>query len=129
MRRFARCLLALAALASCGMAPAWGQGSATSVSGSISGSNTAGGSWVMSYTCSGEPVCTGVYHGTRNLDVCTNGISLSGAIRITGLDLTRQGLMTPVATLTGFAVDPVRNGSTCSVGFRSDDVVALVGNW
>jgi len=57
------------------------------VSGSFSTTPSSGpGSTTINFTCQGTPTCTGTYTATHRGESCTNSVTFSGAIVLTGLN-------------------------------------------
>jgi hypothetical protein len=100
------------------------------VAGEVNATGTSAFVNQASFQCRGEPVCTGTYQATVQDIGCSNTFPVSGALTITGMDLSHAGPLTLNITLSGFSVDDHRNADgTCSPGASSDFSVTVTGAW
>src|SRR5207248_3079919 len=83
----------------------------TRVSGSLNGQGDRGDSVQVSFGCNGEPSCSGQYQSSGRSHDCSNGWSVSDAMAISGLDLSRAGPLTLDALFKRIESDSQRNAN------------------
>jgi len=116
-------LLALALAAA--VAPAHGQ----ILTGSI---DIVGGAPldVMTFTCFGRPTCSGTYSETVRESGCSNSVTMSGNITITGVNLATSGPISGDVTISNdYSVTPNGNGTCTYTVIPSGFTVSYSGHW
>ncbi|HET7729812.1 MAG TPA: hypothetical protein VFK48_07255 [Usitatibacter sp.] len=94
------------------------------MTGRLAGSDAAGAAEIT-LECTGSPTCTGSYTAVLNEYKCSNRITLSGALVITNLDLSRPGSLRGSMTLADSRFDMIVTNGFCSIRAGSNfDAVA-----
>ena len=108
-------------------AGAWAQ----TMTGEAGGVMPSGDVFVVNFTCTGSPTCTGTYAGVQTLSECSNPLSISGSITFTGINLSTVGGFQGSATLGGvdFSVMPDANHICTVPANRGDKVLTYQGGW
>jgi hypothetical protein len=102
------------------------------VSGTFSGPAGDSDSVAGTFSCSGSPTCTGRYSATSRISGCTNNLTETDVLTITGLNLVKSGTFQGNMVISGteWMVTFNANG-TCSYqpGSRYTDTYPYTGSW
>ena len=116
-----RALMAAAALALAAQ-PALAD---TRLQGQISGGNGAG-----QFTCFGAPTCSGTIDVFIKESGCSNGVSFTPNLVITGVDVSHAGTFSGSVSLSKTEQGTTHNmDGSCTYGFDNGDVFSYTASW
>jgi hypothetical protein len=100
------------------------------VSGSVSGTDGAGGSGSLAFECTGKGPCTGTYNSVSQSPGCSNAFHRSDTLALVGIDLSQPG------PLSGYVIgrnlsdeDTMNMDGTCTITSSTDGISAFTGSW
>jgi len=104
-------------------------GSVSGVSAPPAGYPTYGGSFSLTFKCTGTPTCTGSYQSVEIDNHCSTPVTVADTVRWSGLDLSKPGPIAGQIELNGVIV-PVRaaNGA-CIAGPTYTSQIPFTGTW
>ena len=115
MGKIGLCVLrCIAAFAATWLATAGAQAPAVQVSGSL-----GGGSFRITFTCTGIPICTGTYTLTEQDSGCSNSFTYSDSVVFNGLDLSRTGPFSGTLTTAVETNSSILSNGTCLYSVRN----------
>ena len=109
---------------------AFAQSATTRVTGTF-GASAAGESLLVTFTCTGTPVCAGQFNLVERDPLCSNLLTESNAFTMTGLNLAQSGPLQGTMTLAGAdnQYTPLPNGTCVVAPGAADAQVPYSGTW